>query len=184
MEDAKHRKPQQWQNQLQKLDHPVVFVSWDDVVAYAAWLTRRTGQTWRLPTEAEWEKAARWDASTGTTRLYPWGDKFEAARCNTVENGQDRTTSVGSYPIGASPYGAEEMAGNVWEWTHSLYKLYPYTGSDGREAGSSKDSRVMRGGSWYSTARNTRAAFRAEVRPGALNHSDGFRLLLAGAGSA
>ena len=69
-----------WQTQLrQRLDHPVVMVSWWDAAAYAQWLAECTGQPWRLPSEAEWEKAASWDAATGTARLYPWGDAFDGA---------------------------------------------------------------------------------------------------------
>ena len=182
VEGANHRQPQQWANQLQKLDHPVVYVSWDDAVAYAAWLAKLTQQPWRLPTEAEWEKAARWDARAGVARLYPWGDTFDASRANTYEGDKGGTTAVGSYPNGASPHGAEEMAGNVWEWTHSLYKPYPYTESDGREVGDSTGNRTLRGGSWNSNAINARAAYR-RVRPGSLNGGVGGRLALA-AGSA
>ncbi len=118
-----------WRQQLDgRLDHPVVNVSWNDAVAYAAWLANATGQPWRLPSEAEWEKAAR--GSDG--RIYPWGDSFDKARANTSEGGKGTTTPIGSYPNGASPYGAQEMAGNVWEWTSSLFKSYPYSQSDGQ----------------------------------------------------
>ncbi len=119
-----------WQTQLQHLDHPVVCVSWQDATAYAAWLRtvteRQTG--WRLPSEAQWEKAARWDPAANASRIYPWGDSFDTSRCNTYESGIGTTTPVGSYPAsdqrrsGASPCGAEDMAGNVWEWTSSLYQ--------------------------------------------------------------
>ena len=135
-----------WKQQLDgRLDHPVVNVSWNDVVAYANWLKQQTGQSWRLPTEAEWEKAAR-----GTDgRIYPWGDVFDKGRCNTSEGGKGTTTPVGSYASGDSPYGALDMAGNVWEWTSSLFKSYPYTSIDDRENVNSTDNRVLRGGSWY-----------------------------------
>ena len=183
VEGANHRQPQQWANQLQKLDHPVVYVSWVDAVAYAAWLAKLTQQPWRLPTEAEWEKAARWDTRAGVARLYPWGDTFDASRANTSEGGKGGTTAVGAYPKGASPYGAEEMAGNVWEWTHSLYKPYPYTASDGREVGNSTGNRTRRGGSWSYNAINARAAFRINGWPVNLDNYIGVRLALA-AGSA
>ena len=114
-------EPGQWQVQLGKLDHPVVCVSWYDAVAYATWLAECTGQSWRLATEAEWEKAAR-----GTDgRIFPWGDTFDKARCNTKESGVKTTTPVGNYSNGASPYGAQDMAGNVWEWTSSRFLPYP-----------------------------------------------------------
>ena len=183
VEGANHRRPNNWQQQMQKLDHPVVYVSWDDAVAYAAWLAKLTQQPWRLPTEAEWEKAARWDARAGVARLYPWGDTFDASRANTSEGGKGGTTAVGAYPNGASPYGAEEMAGNVWEWTHSLYKPYPYTASDGREVGNSTGNRTRRGGSWSYNAINARAAFRINGWPVNLDNYIGVRLALA-AGSA
>lgn len=184
--EAEHSyQPSNWASQLQKLDHPVVNISWNDAVAYAAWLATTTGQPWRLPTEAEWEKAARWDARAGVARLYPWGDSFDQTRCNTREGGKGGTTAVGSYPTGASPCGAEEMAGNVWERTHSLYKPYPYTGNDGREVEKSTDNRVLRGGSWDFYAGDARASVRFSVRPDdRLNGFGVFGFRLAVPGSA
>jgi len=114
---AGQKEPNNWQQQLGKFDHPVVCVSWQDAIAYVRWLAVQTGQVWRLPSEAEWEKAARGTAG----RIYPWGDQFEASRCNTSEGGKNATTPVGNYPSGASPYGALDMAGNVWEWTGSVF---------------------------------------------------------------
>jgi formylglycine-generating enzyme required for sulfatase activity len=180
VETTHHRQPGDWANQIQKIDHPVVYVSWDDAVAYAAWLARQTGQFWRLPTEAEWEKAARWDQRTGVARLYPWDDSFDQSRANTRESGRGGTTAVGSYHAGASPYGAEEIAGNVWEWTHSLFKPYPYTQNDGREIENSTEDRVLRGGSWYDLRLLARAAYRGTDMPDGLGGSEGFRLALPG----
>lgn len=173
--EAGQRQWNDWANQ--KLDHPVVYVSWDDAVAYAKWLAQLTGQPWRLPTEAEWEKAARWDVRTGVARLYPWGDTFDASRCITSK--ESGITAVGSYPNGASPYGAEEMVSNIWAWTHSLYKPYPYTASDGREVSNSAEKRVLRGGSWIGYAFDARTAYRGYVGPVGL-HYFGFRLALGG----
>ncbi len=99
-----------WKTQQTHPDHPVVCVSWNDVVAYCAWLAKTTGQPWRLPSEAEWEKAAR-----GTDgRIYPWGDTFDKARCNTSESGIRTTTPVGGYPSGRKPlpragYGGQRL---------------------------------------------------------------------------
>lgn len=93
------KAPNNWQQQLGKLDHPVVSVSWHDAVAYAAWLKQQTGQPWRLPSEAEWEKAAR--GADG--RIYPWGDSFDKTHCNTSESGKGGTTPVGSYTNGGQP---------------------------------------------------------------------------------
>lgn len=94
-------------------DHPVVLVSQADAMAYAAWLNQRTGRHWRLPTEREWEKAAR-----GTDgRRFPWGDTFDPARLNSHDAGPFDTTPVGTYPAGTSPFGLLDAAGQVYEWT-------------------------------------------------------------------
>ncbi len=120
-----------------RANHPVTIISWQQAVAYCRWSGKR------LPTESEWEKAAR-----GTDgRRYPWGNRFDAGRANAGYTAG--TTPVGSYPQGGSPYGVMDMAGNVWEWTSSLYKPYPYSPSDGRENLDARGARVNRGGSWY-----------------------------------
>ncbi len=123
----------------QKADHPVVQVSWDDAVAFCSWLRETTGQAFHLPTEAEWEKVA-WGMRA---RIYPWGDEPpDANRCNFLETIGD-TTPVSQYPRGATPdYGVLEMAGNVCEWTSSLWGKsvekpvfgYPYNLKDGGKA--------------------------------------------------
>jgi formylglycine-generating enzyme required for sulfatase activity len=166
-----------WQTQLhQRSDHPVVMVNWQEAMSYAQWLAKRTSQPWRLPSEAEWEKAARWDPPTGTARLYPWGDAFDVAHCNMKLGKKEMMTPVGSYPSGTSPYGAQDMAGNVWEWTGTLYASYPYKASDGREQAESTGHRVLRGGSWVDDAGAVRAAHRIGV-PADFAFSDiGFRL--------
>jgi formylglycine-generating enzyme required for sulfatase activity len=123
-----------------KLDHPVVLVSWEDAVAYGKW-TRK-----RLPTEAEWERAARGNDG----RRWPWGDQFIQGYCNTYGLGVGRTTAVYRFsPQGDSPEGVGDMVGNVWEWTSSLYWPYPYDPDDGREDLTAEGWRVLRGGSWF-----------------------------------
>lgn len=175
-----------WERQRQRSDHPVVCVSWQDATEYTAWLRAATGEDgWRLPTEAEWEKAARWDAQRGVSHLYPWGDSFDNDRCNTSESGIKTTTPIGSYPVsdpfrsGASPCGAEDMAGNVWEWTDSLYKPYPYSDKQSSADKDPVNERTMRGGSWFYPAWIARAACRLEERPDFVCDDVGFRLILA-----
>jgi iron(II)-dependent oxidoreductase len=122
---------------------PLVGVNWYEAVVFARWSGKR------LPTEAEWEKAAR-----GTDgRRYPWGDSFDPARCNTnlAQNSANTTTPVGKFsPQGDSPYGAQDMAGNIWEWTSSAVRPYPYDPGDGREDLSRVERRVLRGGGYRS----------------------------------
>jgi len=178
---ASHIEPGGWRTQLGKLDHPVDGVSWHDAAAYAAWLAQLTGQPWRLPTEAEWEKAAR--GANG--RRYPWGNVFDSSRANTRESSRPATTPVGAYPSGASPYDAQDMVGNVWEWTSSVFKPYPYSASDGRESANSTESRVLRGGAWgLGVAGVARAAYRNHGLPVVLVGYVGFRVALAVAARA
>lgn len=116
VEATGHELPKDWENgrsPKDKLSHPVVNVSWHDASAYCHWLSQVTGKPIRLPSEAEWEKAARGDRDK---RAYPWGDKFEATRCNSGALGLRDTTPVGIFPEGASPYGVLDLSGNVWEW--------------------------------------------------------------------
>jgi eukaryotic-like serine/threonine-protein kinase len=117
---------------------PVVFVSWNDAKTYCEWADRR------LPTEAEWEKVARGENGF----LYPWGNDPPNKDLLNYNYFVGDTIQVSTYRNGASPYGALDMAGNVWEWVSSIYKPYPYDPTDGREDPASQEDRVMRGGSW------------------------------------
>jgi len=165
-----------WEN---KKDHPVVKVQWADAMAYCQWLNGLlkaelpAGLVLRLPTEAEWEKAAR-----GTDgREYPWGNEFDKNNCNTDEGGKGGTTPVGSFSSrGNSPYGCADMSGNVWEWCHSLYKPYPYQAADGREDEKASGYRVLRGGSFNLNARCARCAFRSSLISG-FSYDIGFRVV-------
>lgn len=167
-----HRRPYQWEKDWWKVDHPVVGVSWDDAVAYCRWLGDATGDNYRLPSEAEWEKAARGNDG----RVYPWGNALpNRSRCNFLGN-VGGTTPVGSYPAGISPYQCYDMAGNVWEWTRSKYKDYPYRFDDGRELlGSDKDN-TLRGGSFRGRSYAMRCAHRHKFHPDAWYGNCGFRV--------
>jgi formylglycine-generating enzyme required for sulfatase activity len=174
---AGQKEPQNWQQQLGKLDHPVVYVSWRDAVAYAQWLADCTGEPWRLPSEAEWEKAARGPDG----RIYPWGNAWDPTKANAGEGGKWGTTPIGSYPGGASPYGALDMCGNVHEWTNSVYNPYPYSATDGRERAEPAENRALRGGSWLNLVPGSaRVAYRDVGLLGFLRNNIGFRLALAG----
>lgn len=164
--DSKWNTPQQ----------PVVGVSWYEVVAYTAWLTQATGQAIRLPTEAEWEKGAR-----GTDgRKYPWGNEApDKSRCN-FNNDEGKTTPAGSYSAGASPYGALDMAGNVWEWTATKwvanYENYSNVADNDKEGDA---MRTLRGGSWDYDSLFVRSADRDWLFPYYRGSGGGFRLVFA-----
>jgi len=173
---AGYRPPAYWEGDEYppgKGDHPVVNVTWRDAVAYCRWLNKQTGRSFRLPTEAEWEKAAR----GSDRRQYPWGDEFDPAKCNIREGGPGGTTPVGQYPEGASPYDILDMAGNVWEWCSSLYKSYPYDPGDGRENPEAEGSRVLRGGAFNYEAGYVRCACRYGCDPGSCWGGCGFRVV-------
>ena len=169
-------------------NQPVIGVNWYEAVAYARWLAAATKLDIRLPTESQWEKAARGPDGL----IFPWGNAWDGKRVNycdkncdqawqdgTVDDGYTYTAPVGSYPDGTSPYGALNMAGNVLEWTSSLDKVYPYQVADGREAETAADARrVVRGGSWFGFADNVRAAYRSRGGPDFRDYYLGFRLVV------
>jgi formylglycine-generating enzyme required for sulfatase activity len=165
---------------IEKERHPVVNVTWYEAYAYCRWLTSIIGKQFVLPSEAEWEKAAR-----GTDgRIYPWGIEWDSKRCNTSEKGPSMTTPVGMYTTkGDSPYGCSDMAGNVWQWTRSLFNQekypYPYTPNDGRESLTHQReiARVLRGGSFNLGSNYARCASRDWNSPGSRIWSYGFRVV-------
>jgi formylglycine-generating enzyme required for sulfatase activity len=162
--------------------HPVVDVTWHDARAFCDWLTPQLaaqpawrGRHARLPTEAEWEYAAR-----GTDgRQFPWGDAWRPDAANTRETGLALTTPVGSWPAGASPVGCLDMAGNVWEWTHTLDRAYPYRAGDGREDPAAAGRRIARGGCYANPHGYARCACRFRMAPTVRNAFLGFRVVLA-----
>jgi len=168
--------PQHWPDGVcppDKATHPVVYVNWHDARAYAEWAGLQ------LLSEAQWEKAARGGLqipdpqnpgervdNPHSRRRYPWGDEFDKNQCNARESGIGDTTPVGKYsPQGDGPYGVADMAGNVWEWTRSLYKAYPYQAEDGCEDVKASGRRVLRGGSFDYDRRVARCSYRNDLHP-------------------
>lgn len=145
-----------------KAQHPVTLVSWDDAVAFCLWASVMTGRDVHLPSEAEWEKAARGVEG----RMWPWGNEPPTDQlCNFNMSVKD-TTPVNHYsPRGDSPYGVADMAGNTWEWTASLWRPYPYRLDENREDIPRREARVVRGGSFHSAERRARCAFRQPRSP-------------------
>lgn len=140
-------------------DHPVVMVSHADAVAYADWLSRLTGQVWRLPTAIEWEKAARGPDG----RMFPWGGTWDARRLNSHDAGPFDTLPVGQFPVGASPYGLLDAAGQVFEWTATASGAGRY---------------LVKGGSWDDKGCGVCRPAARHGRPEAIKHIlIGFRLL-------
>ncbi|MDQ1353295.1 MAG: hypothetical protein QG657_3601 [Acidobacteriota bacterium] len=157
-------------------NRPVIHISWDDAVVYCDWLSQKTGLTFKLPTEAQWEKAAR-----GTGGLvYPWGNEFDKNKCNSAESGLKMTSLVELYLAGKSPYGCMDMAGNVWEWCadwydKDYYKISPAKNPMGPAHGS---VRVRRGGSCVNAVWFCRAVSRNGSSPAHRADHIGFRLMM------
>jgi len=188
-------------------NHPVVLVTWHDALAYFDWLTSRlrgwpgtpeplrgalkAGGRVTLPSEAELEKAARFDpeAIGNQARIYPWGDIFDAECANTSESKINAASAVGCFPGGASPSGIHDLSGNVFEWTRSLWGKdwskpkwkYPYDPEDRRRENLRAGDdilRVLRGGSWNSNERYARCAYRGRLNPNYRNNNFGFRVVV------
>ncbi|MBJ6609067.1 MAG: SUMF1/EgtB/PvdO family nonheme iron enzyme [Candidatus Thiothrix moscowensis] len=157
---GKQTQPANWNDSTYNhLQHPVVGICWLEAKAYCCWLSAQTSREYVLPTEAQWEAAARGIDQ----RRYAWGEDFDNARCNTFESHIRGTTPVGVFPQGQTPVTElHDMSGNVWEWTSTAYQAYPYQPDDGREdqliPGGFR--RVSRGGSWLDSQGFARAARR------------------------
>jgi formylglycine-generating enzyme required for sulfatase activity len=202
--EAERRRPRYWpgsQYRAGEGNHPVGGISWYDAAAFAKWLDDHLKQKGiipaddliRLPTEPEWERAAAYPVQIQDVardkRTYPWGDEWrtgsdDSIRANTDKSGLKQTSVVGIFPHGAAACGAQDLAGNVWEWcstTRHDYKKYPtpenltvYTADTPEEQKSSPF--VLRGGSWYVIQSFARCAYRLYFNPDSLNDGFGVRL--------
>jgi formylglycine-generating enzyme required for sulfatase activity len=183
IQETRARPPQGWDGRNyppEKSDHPVVSVSWRDAQKYCKWLSQKTGKQYRLPSEAEWEKAAR-----GTDgRVYPWGDDFDPKKCNVNQSKIGSTTPVGQFSQagGDSPYSCADMAGNVWEWCADWSAENEYKNRVGQAVkdppGPQKGViRVLRGGAWNYSRYFARCACRYWGVPEGFLNDIGFRLV-------
>jgi formylglycine-generating enzyme required for sulfatase activity len=187
--DQQFTYPKYWKDSAFNVpSQPVVGVCWFEAQAYCAWLSSQTSQPFRLPTEAEWEAAARGQEG----RRYPWGEMFDPTCCNALESKLRRTTPIGVFPSGDTPIsaissslaaqldiqGLADMSGNVWEWVSSRYSPYPYQAGSGREDVAAEGRRVLRGGSWIDNGRDVHSADRYGDALDNRNYDVGFRLVL------
>jgi len=159
-------------------NHPVVGVTWYEAHAFCQWLSARSNRAVALPTEAQWEKAAR--GLDG--RRYPSGLELTSDYAHYNETYIGANSSVGIFPKGASPFDVLDMAGNVWEWTSSEYRDYPYDANDGREEREGDARRTLRGGSWILSVVIVRCASRFWSYPDFDHDSYGFRVVLSSSG--
>jgi formylglycine-generating enzyme required for sulfatase activity len=178
-------EPECYGGEFDQPNRPVVGVSWYEAAAYCRWLTQALhaggelaeGEVIRLPSEAEWEKAARGEHG----REWPWGNEFDPSKANTREGGPGHTTPVGQYsPAGDSPYGCADMSGNVWEWCWTRWvDSYRGYGKGARERESLEGDapRVVRGGAWYNSGGVARCACRLRYPPDGQYGVLGFRLV-------
>jgi len=164
----KRMQPEAWEIQSQYPYHPIKGITWFEAQAYCAWVSEERKSVVRLPTEAEWEFAAR--AYDG--RPFPWGDYFDSTLANTFEAGKYNTIDVTSTPGDISPFGVMDMAGNVQEWTSSDYDPL----SD--EIYSDRELKIARGGSFDDTAFGSRTSYRRAYPPAYFYPFLGFRLIV------
>lgn len=194
-----HTQPYYWEDaKYNGANQPVVGVTWYEAMAYCGWLAEQLRmmnyelRVWqngeletlnlepetyavRLPTEAEWE----WAAGGAAHKNYPWGDAFDPDKANTLDGRVMGTSAVGAYPVGIAGCGALDMAGNVYEWTRTLSRAYPYRADDGREDALGEGRRVVRGGSWLNFQRFARVSYRYDHLPDDFYYNIGFRLIVS-----
>ncbi len=182
VEAANYKSPEHWNGGTIPRgyeSHPVVHVTWHAALAYCRWLSELTGESITLPSEAQWEKAARGCADQ---RSYPWGNEWDVTKCNNNELDIGETTPAGIFLEGASPYGCLDMSGNVWEWTTTHYDFkYPYRVQDGREKLEAGGDvvRVLRGGSFFFNLGHGRCASRHRLNSSYSGWDLGFRVVSA-----
>jgi formylglycine-generating enzyme required for sulfatase activity len=172
--EANHASPEHWGNVKAPVGQellPVSNVTYDDAIAFAEWRSKRDGVTYRLPTEEEWEYAAR---NGDKDNLYPWGNAWEPDRAVTQEASVGKEQPVGTYPEGRNQWGVYDLIGNVWEWTSTRASLYP--GSPVKLPEQYKDWIVARGGSYSSPASKVSGTMRDWFAPNYKNPVLGFRL--------
>ena len=167
--------PEEFSAEFKISNHPQVGVSWYEAVAFCRWLSQLLGYRVRLPTEAQWERAARHTDG----RSYPWKGDLEVSHCcNMVDTGIDETSAVGIFPSGNAECGAADMAGNVWEWCNTKwtadYQRYETKVDERLEGG---DSRVLRGGAFHYLGFDVRCAYRYGFDPDYRNSNIGFRVV-------
>ncbi len=177
VKQTNHAPPEQWGSVKPPVGQellPVSNVSYEDAVAFAAWRSKRDGVTYRLPTEEEWEYAAR---NGDKDNLYPWGNTWASGRAATVEAGVGREQPVGTYPQGANRWGVQDLIGNVWEWTSS--KASVYKGNSLQLPAQYQDWIVARGGCYSSSQSKVSGTMRDWFAPNYKNQVLGFRLVKA-----
>ena len=180
-------QPEYWKaRERNNPSQPVVGITWFEARAYCAWLSEITRKTYRLPTEVEWEAAARGLPEKPllgkiSARKYPWGDDWDKEKANSIEGRVLKPSPVGAYATEGAlgPFGAEDQAGNVWDWTSSLYLPYPYH-KEKSEQEESDAERVVRGGSWNLYHWYVRCANRNRSVPDNFDSNNGFRVVSPG----
>lgn len=178
VKQTNHTPPEQWGSTRPPVGQemlPVSNVSYNDAVAFAEWRSKRDGVTYRLPTEEEWEYAAR---NGDKDNLYPWGNTWQTGRAATLETGVGREQPVGTYPLGANRWGVQDLMGNVWEWTSSRASVYK--GNSLALQAQYKDWVVARGGSYSSPSNKVYGTYRDWFAPNYKNQVLGFRLVKVG----
>lgn len=181
LRDTKYKPPQGWEGDQfpkEKGGHPVINVSWDDAIIYCKWLSETTGKYYQLPSEAQWEKAAR----GVDERNYPWGNDFDSKKVNSIESGIGNISEVGQFsPQGDSPYGCADMAGNVWEWCNDWCDEKEYKnrkdGVKDPQGAQQGQFRCLRGGSWNTDRWPIRCARRYRGVPTSFGSQIGFRVV-------